>query len=172
MALPADMVDDTRVYPAMEKMLICLEQTMAERNLPEPCRKALYPGGETPLDVCGCGVSGCGMIWVRLVNGFDSTSPPLQSATSSRCGGQTVFTLEVGVARCAPAPDQKGNPPSVEDLWEATRLQMADMAAAKRAITCCFTAATDEDYAVMLGAYSPLPPSGDCVGGSWQVTLW
>jgi hypothetical protein len=54
----------------------------------------------------------------------------------------------------------------VAQSLEANRLQLADMAALRRAIECCFG---DGDTDYPLGVYQPIPVSGGVGGGFWQV---
>jgi hypothetical protein len=59
-----------------------------------------------------------------------------------------------------------GDFPTAEQQFEATRLQMADMQAMRRAIQCCL--AKDKH---VLGAYTPIGPDGNAVGGTWTVSI-
>ena len=159
--------EDFLIYPAMVRLAGCLCAELKKSGLPEPCFCGIAEGTEANLD-CGSCDDGCGAAWVRLANAFpsqDGVSP----AAIATCNSQIVFQLEVGVTRCfSPFADSEGNGQGIAEHLEATRLQLADMAAIKRAIACCFA---DEDAEYNLGAYTPIPFSGGCGGGSWLVTV-
>lgn len=160
------MKDDTSFYPLLVELATCLCAELESAGLPTPCYCGVLPGQVVPLDYCGeCGER-CGMAWVRLATiGEELSLTGEQVRRTSRCAVPLQATVEVGVARCAPSPDDLGNPPSEAAQLAATQLQMADMAAALRAITCCSVA----DYA--LGTWTPAGPEGGCLGGSWLVTF-
>jgi hypothetical protein len=62
--------------------------------------------------------------------------------------------------------------PSVDDQLSATRTQMAEMAAMRRAIRCCMAADEDgKEISYALGVYTPAGPEGGCVGGGWSVIV-
>jgi hypothetical protein len=85
-----------------------------------------------------------------------------------------AYNIEVGVARCAPMGELGGPngyvPPSVMENVEGIRIQLADMAAMRRAIQCCFGSA-ERDY--ILGPYTQVDVNGGgCLGGTFVVTVW
>lgn len=166
----ADFREDTSIYPTMLKLTGCLCAEIADSGLPEPCFCGVLEGGDVAFDYCTeCDNGLCGQAWVRLDTAYPSTSFPDQ-AIDANCVTRIAYTLEVGITRCAPLPDDSGNPPTVDEHLAAVRLQTADMQAMRRAIACCMGAEEDRDY--VLGLYSPYPNGGGCTGGYWQVTTW
>lgn len=165
----AEYTEDTIVYPTMIKIAACLETELTKAGLPQLCFLGIMPGNQVALDFCdGCGTHGqCGQAWVRLVTAYPSSSFPNPDNTA-RVNVDLAYVLEVAVMRCAPKPDSQGNPPGVADMLESTRLQMADMAAIRRALECCLK---DVEVDYSLGSYSAYGPQGGCVGGSWTITL-
>lgn len=158
--------EDLLIYPAMVRLSGCLCAELVASELPTPCFCGVIPGTESNLD-CGNCKDGCGAAWVRLATGFPSSDFPIISNTLQNCGTPLAFQLEVGITRCfSPFADRSGNAPGVEENLRQTRLQLADMAAMRRAIACCF-ADVDTDY--MLGPYLPLSFQGGCGGGFWTV---
>lgn len=154
------MREDSRFWPLLTELASCLCAEIAAAGLPEPCFCGVVPGDAMALDYCtDCGEK-CGMAWVRVVSmnvadvGIEGGNP---------CTAPLEATIEVGVARCAPMPDDQGNPPSMADQLEATRVMMADQAAALRAIRCC----SSRDFDVQ--QWAPAGPQGGCVGGAWSV---
>ena len=167
-----DYTDDTIVWPLALRLAECLCTAIRNRNLPEPCFCGVIPGEQVTLDYCtDCDSTGCGMAWVRVAGVAPrqvSFAQPVR-ATASTSGGCQVAVeavFEVGIVRCAPMLGPDGQPPSLAAQLDATRLQMADMAAGLEAAACCFR---DRDSQV--GGWTPLGPQGGCLGGTWFVTV-
>jgi len=134
------------------------------------CFCGVIPGAQAVIDFCGsetaCSQDSCGgMGWVRLVGIFPSERG---EERSSSCASPLSFVLEVGSTTCAPLPDSDGTPPGIPEQLEATRKQLAMMAAARRAIACCTDYGENDFY---LGEYEPLPILGGCLGGAWTLTV-
>lgn len=170
------MIEDTSIYPVYVSLLACLEQSLVEQGGPGLC----YVGpmeGEVVLDHCGggtCGDGGCGgQAWVRLIDTFPSQTFPALDTIPRNCNSPFAFTLEVGVARCAPTGQGGPNgyePPPLADRLEAIRLQTADIAAMRRAIMCCFGQG-ERDY--IIGMYDQsVVNGGGCIGGAFSVSVW
>ena len=161
--------EDDIAYPRMVELAACLCTELTASGLPDVCFCGVLPGAMVALDTCGgCGATGkCGQAWVRLVSVFPSNNFPNPDSAPT-CASLLAFELEIGVMRCAPAMDSRGNPPTVAQQLDAVRLQTADMLAMRRAVACCM-GGTDNAY--FLGTYSPYGPQGGCVGGSWTVVV-
>lgn len=168
MAPPENFTEDMTAYPVMVQLVACFEEQLTKRGLPAPCFLGISPGAVVALEGCEtCKGGGCGHGFVRLASAFSSTNFPEQDDVG-RCGNLTAFVLEVGMVRCFKTMDDFGQAPGMEYMLESTRLQLADMAAMKAAILCC---AQTQDLQHSLGTYAPYGPDGNCVGGSWSVTL-
>lgn len=155
---------DRAIWPVVEAMSVCLCTTLDEAGLGDLCYCGPFPGQQA-YDQMGEGT--LGQAWVRVVRIFPSiTFPTIEQTPRRSCGAELAVELELSVMRCAPMPTDSGRvPPTMSEQWDATRLQMADMAAMQRAVQCCYT---DSDL-VMLGNYTPSGPAGGVVGGAWQV---
>lgn len=176
-----DFQEDELAWPVMIRLAACLETTLKARGLPSVCRNSIVPGPQAIIESCSngtCGGSDCGgQAWVRFVGEFPYTTFPTQDTTAARCNTARAFTLEVGIARCLPSGKANAvggfTPPTVQELVNATRLQMADKAAMVAAIQCCLGNDSDEfgelDY--VLGQYQPMQIPGDCGGGVWNVVI-
>jgi len=170
-------VEDDFAWPLMSALAVCLCTSIAEAELPEPCRCGVVPGPIAVMDFCGtCASGSCGgQAWVRLVTEFPSRDFPSPTVESG-CVDPIAVTLEVGIARCQPSGSANAirgyTPPTAEQQSEATRLQLADMRAIRRAIQCCLMDGAYADNSYVLGSYTPLQVSGDCGGGFYQVTVW
>ncbi len=156
--------DDILVWPTVTALTTCLCQELVSSGLPPVCLCAPVPGADVALDYV---TEDAGMAWVRLAAAFPTLQFPAQ-ATAPSCVTPLAFTLDVGVAYCAPVPEPDGSPPGLAALFDATRLQLAAMAAARRAIVCCL--GTSARTAV-LGQYTPYGPAGGVVGGWWTVAV-
>lgn len=173
-------VEDNIAWETMVQLAACLCTTLEERGLPSTCQCSVVPGPLAIMDYCGScgkGTNGekCGgQAWVRLVTEYPSTSFPTSDTTANNCGSTMAYTLEVGIARCQPTGKANSitgvTPPTMEELVEATRLQMADKAAMRAAIACCLDD-DDKDLTYVLTGYTPTG-AGDCGGGAWAVTIW
>jgi hypothetical protein len=155
---------DRAVWPAVEAMSVCLCSTLNDSGLGDLCFCGVFPGAQ-PYDQMGDGTAG--QAWVRVVRVYPSNAfPQIEQDPRRSCASGLAVEMELGVLRCAPMPADSGRvPPTMSAQWDATRLQMADMAAMQRAVQCCYT----ESDLVMLGNYTPTGPAGGVVGGTWQV---
>lgn len=154
------MADDTALWPAMVALSECLCETLeAEGLLPGDCFCGVLPGDNVAWDYKE------GMAWVRLQDAFPSAVFPTQSTALRNCDTPIAATLEVGVLHCHPGLGPNGTFPSREMQFEATRQQMAAMAAMRKAVQCCGI------DTLILGLYTPLGPQGLYVGGSWTVYI-
>lgn len=172
---PPPLVEDFLIYPKMVQIAGCLCSELEAAGI-STCFCGVLPGGEAVLDFCGgedggCDAAGCGgQAWVRLTQAYPSTSFPDPDVVASNCNGGITFELEVGFSHCAPMPDSDGTPPTVGEQLEAVRIQMAGMAAMRRAISCCWGNRDDEPE-FLLGAYTPQPVSGGCISATWSVLV-
>jgi hypothetical protein len=164
------MIDDP-AYQRVIELSACLCTAITDAELPEPCYCGPFFGGDVPFDHCeGCSGGKCGQAWVRLVQSYPSLVFPTPTDVGT-CASPLAYEWEIGIARCAPTLDDAGNPPTLEQNMDATRLQYADMRAMRRAIQCCWGdgGGDFDDREYVLGVYSALPVQGGCVAGVWTV---
>lgn len=132
----------------------------------QPCRTAVYLGGEVPWDTCdsGCGSSKNGMLWGKLVG----INPVTGQDQGGRCNSYK-WSAEIGVIRCITGMDNAGNPPSAKAIEADSARQAKDAGQIFSALTCC---ATRPDWLrdVNVTSWAPLGPSGNCAGGAWNLT--
>lgn len=165
-----DFVEDQVIYPAIIALSACLCTEIANAGLPTPCSCGPMIGSLV-LDYCGTCEGKCnGQAWVRLVDAFPSVDFPAPNQSMNNCATPLAFQLEIGIVRCKPVGSASGvrgyTPPTLEQNVASLRLQTADIAAMRRAITCCF-GSNDQDY--VLGSYTPVQTEGDCLGGSFTL---
>lgn len=159
----ADLPNDTLVWPVASDLLDCLCA-----QVPDVCSCSLLPGSLAVMDFCSCNDQGrCGQAFVRVDSVFPSNAFPSQVTTTVPCATLWAARFHVGVFRCIPTLHDNGDPPDAVEQTEATRLQLADMAAILRAIDCCPAMLTRK---ALVGVYTPLS-AADCGGGYWTVTV-
>jgi hypothetical protein len=161
--------EDVLVYPILTQLTECLCAELEASGLAAACRCLLVPGVGPTLDFCeqGCD-GGCpGEAWVRLVRAYPSSSFPNQDPLAS-CISLLAFDIEVGVGRCLPMGDDRGNPPDSQAIFETARLQLADMSAMYRAIMCC-VAGTEIEH--VLGNFDPSFGAGGCLVSTWTLAV-
>lgn len=163
--VPAGMVDDKSIWPAIASLTGCLCEEVIRSGLPPVCICTPLPGETIATDYVS---EDAGMAWVRLQSAWPSTSFPNPSG-SATCTAPIAYGLELGLAYCAPTLEDDGAPPGFSAQFDATRVQLAAMAAIRRAIICCFPTARAAD--VVLGLYVPMGPEGGVVGGSWAISV-
>jgi hypothetical protein len=172
----AEFREDPSIYPALVALSGCLCNELAASGLPTPCFCGVLPGANVPMAYCGecvAGVSdanGCGgQAWVRLEQVFPSVIFPTP-AENTVCNTGLVASIEIGVLRCMQVIEESGEAPSLDEQVRATRLQLADMQAMRRAVLCCDWRA-DSDLQLLLTSYTPVGPEGGCVGGTWSFMV-
>jgi hypothetical protein len=170
-------IADDPVISLAERLLGCLCGLLPATVGGPVCVCCLNPGMEAPMDYCcKCEVDGEpaeGQAWVSVINTFPSVRFPLPQLDLQRgCPPLSQFaaTLQMGVYRCAPVPDARGNPPGCDVLSLATEKILSDAAAMRQAAVCCFHHG-DEGPDMLLGEWEPLGPMGGCVGGAMRVTV-
>ena len=161
-----EMPDDSVIYPLATELSQCL---CAELGDASPCFCGVIVGEDIPVEYAG-DCEDCGAAYVRVTQAFPSTTAFPAPDEQGRCGSLIAFILSVGVVRCVPVGDNAGNPPTPEEMAEVARQALADQAAIRRAITCCF-GEKYEDAQYVLGTMTPLPNTGGVMGVEWDVTV-
>lgn len=161
------LIEDTAAWPGVTVLASCLCAEIEVSGLGPVCLCSPLPGADIALDY---GTEG--MAWVRVMGLWPSATFPSADGIGrglgrSTCTSPLAVQVELGVARCAPMPGDDGEPPSMVDQFEATRRQLADMAAMRRAVVCC--QGKDARYRIDLGPYSPGGPTGGVLWGTWTV---
>lgn len=156
--------DDRKIYPLMQELAACLcDEVNSDGKM---CFCGILVGDDVPVQMEGC--ENCGSAYVRLTTGYPSSQNfPQPDQGPSTCVTTWAHVLVIGVLRCYPG-DPDGL--SQEELVEVARQQLADMAAMRRAITCCLNDKF-EDAIFSIGGYTPIPPAGLVVGGEITVTI-
>jgi hypothetical protein len=156
---------------AIEPTMLALKDCLCEQlTAAPPCFCGIVPGALVAADYVDCGSgSGCGMAWVRLDSLYPSVQFPNPAAGTGTCATPLAARIEMGVIRCAPVTDARGEPPGESAQQQATDRQLADAMAMYRAIICCQTGTSRRRLSV--GAYTPIGPDGGYAGGRWLLTV-
>ena len=137
------------------------------------CRKFLAPGAQVPWDsCCECPGGSEGQAWVGVERFYPVAPFPQQDAGAQRCHPREYAAdIVVGVLRCAHTVDDRGEAPP-EGVVTGDAVKVArDRTIARDALLCGFLGDDADPGTFRLGAWTPLGPSGGCVGGAWQATI-
>lgn len=157
----------TNIQSVLTRMADCVIAELASSGLPE-AKVTIQPGATPVLDYVGNG-GNCGELIVSVPSSFPTESFPTP-AERPTCVNELAYVVEVAIFRCVPTGKKVGSsfiPPSPEQVFESTRLHLADMQAAHRAIRCCLGGKNQ----YVLGAWAPYGPEGGVAGGVWTVTV-
>lgn len=171
MAFETGIPDDETIFPLLAELSACLCAELGEDRV--PCFCGILVGDQTPAEYVGTDdCDACGAAYVRLVDAYPSTMafPAPDEDSSSSCMSAIAYTVAVGVLRCSPTLDERGDLPEPSDLYDFSRALLADMTAMRRAIRCCL-ASKFEDNAHSLVRYTPLVDAGGVAGGEWTLII-
>lgn len=134
------------------------------------CRSFVAPGASAPWDVCCECAAGEGQAWVAIERVYPADPFPSQDSGAQRCHpAEYGVELVAGVLRCAHTVDDRGHPPDAGVVTGDADKVGFDRAVVREAILCDFAGDADPGT-FRLGAWTPLGPSGGCVGGAWRLT--
>ena len=165
------LVDEKVFLPRLMALQECLCAELEKAGGPAPCFCGLVPAGRPPLGVMNCAKGDCGVAWVSPVNVFPYGVFPMQNEGAvTKCASPMAMRVQIGVARCHPKVPQGRTSLDPQQAFDATRLYLSDMAAAKRALLCCFPQG-NRDYQVALESWEPLPAEAGVAGGIWSAVI-
>lgn len=172
---------DTMIQPIAQEVLDCLcAALITEHGLP-----TMLEGGTRPSSCCFRvgeiasmdasefeDLCCSGLAWVRVADIFSSSTDfptPDTLTVWTGCGPQAWgVVFEVGVMRCAPTGSVESIP-TCDDWLALQDLVMRDAKAMRQAFCCLFN--QFDPGSIALGSWVPLPTTGGCAGGTWQVTV-
>lgn len=173
---------DPLVWPIAEELLDCLKIAFEDdgQHLDPPgliCHRTGTGATVAQFDPAE-GTNECchGLAWVRATPfGPTLAGDTLEfnrSATMgvTNCGGAWSVGMEIGSLRCWP---HAGSYPSCDD-WATTAYNvLADAAALRRAVICCFAPNYEDTHAlqVIVEPWRPAGIQGQCVGGTIPLTI-
>lgn len=164
-------IDDVMVWPLLDTFLSCLHDAFAHHADPPGIIRHQSGNGNAVAQINPHdGFNECceGLAWVRLAGVGPAAGPSLAAnATVNNCFESWGIQIELGAVRCWPRAGDFATP---EDWAQNAELVALDAAALRRAVTCCFIPG-NTDHQVVMGQWSPLGITGQCVGGRLPVTV-
>jgi hypothetical protein len=168
-------VSDTLILPMAELLLTCFCEALTVQHTAanRPAHCCLRVGESVSADASPYEDLCCeGLAWVRIDSIFASNDEfpnPDTQVPVTGCGVSAWgVVLEMGVLRCAPTGSTTAVPTCSE--WTALAVNVTNDARAMRDAICCLTAQLDPS-SVAIGSWNPLPTTGGCAGGSWQISV-
>jgi hypothetical protein len=159
------------ISPFLLELLECVCEEISTTGQGPVCWCGLLPGGLVPYDFCNpCSHDVCGMAYINVGYANPYTYFPSQTDDIS-CQRPIAYAMSVGVARCAPTMSDDGDPPSAEEMTEATLGLMQDQWALHRAIRCCRENWKGMDAAIAIADWNPTGVEGGCLGGAWSLVV-
>jgi hypothetical protein len=172
---------DTLIQPMADELLACFcaalttefgSTTIAQGGL-RPTECCMRVGEIVSMDASVYEDVCCtGLAWLRVVDIFASSNDfpaPDTTIVWTGCGPVAWgVVFELGVARCAPT-GTIDTIPTCDDWTALQSLIMRDAKAMRQAFCCLFSQLDPSTVAV--GSWAPLPTSGGCAGGTWQVSV-
>lgn len=171
------------IYQAAEFILGCVCGRMSEisQDLDNysgcPCRAYVSPGSPAFDDCCdSCsGDEAGGQLTVHVEDVFTSDNFPSRTTVIFPCRPASyVGTFVVTVARCVPTMDEKGDPPTPQEMDAASRKIMIDQQAVLDALSCClpdFPPAGKRKRRASLAGFRVIPESGGCMGFEVRINV-
>lgn len=174
-------IADTLVGPLLLALRDCLAAE-ANKTITGPvCRcYVAWDQGVPVLGGCACECNtpegrGIGEAWVRLA----SVAPNLGQGVSGGSGAGAIWdsatcflgwvaTIEMGIVRCHPAPEDPTKPLPPQQITDVSLWRVSDFAAMRRAWKCCPSL---EDVRSLPVLFSPFGVSGNCSGGTLTINV-
>jgi hypothetical protein len=161
----------TALDDAIATLTARVQAALAATDAGPPARVCAVPG-QLAWDDCQCGV-----LAVTVDHLYPSAAFPQQATgatLASPCPpAYEAAALTVTVLRCAPGPDQYGNPPTCAALTAAAITWFTDLDTVRAALACALLDLRDADTIVdfTLGDTVPAGPEGGCVGLDTHLTV-
>ena len=152
----------------LETLAACLCEQVNADGLTPLCFCGVLPGEAVAVDYVGQCEDRDGMAWTRLALLYPATGVGVINQRVHNCGGGLTAEIEIGVMRSTPTLTPDGEPPTEADQLLSSQVQIADMLAMHRAVSCC---ASLQQYDYILSQYRPRGPAGFAVGGTFTVMV-
>lgn len=157
-----------RVSVLLAALAGCLCEQIRADNLPEPCFCGVMPGERVAVDYVGMCEEKDGMAWTRLALAYPAARVGVADQSLRNCSGGLGVEIEIGIMRSAPTMTEDGEPPDAASQLLTTDIQMDDMLAMMKAVSCCEEL---QAYDYILSQYRPQGPTGYAVGGLFTVMV-
>lgn len=181
MTEPAPPIPDKLTGPLLQSLRDCLCVETQKTITGPVCRCYIaWDQGIPVMDGCDCecsieGRTGVGDAWVRLV----SVAPDLGQGVgggptggigwdSTVCFLGWVATIELGIVRCHPQPEDATKPLPAQTNSDVSLWRVSDFAAMRRAWKCCPAL---EDLTSLPVLFTPLGVMANCSGGTLTINV-
>lgn len=170
MSLPAGLVDDEFFLPRLQKLYTAVTEAVDEAAGPPLAARTLWTGTAIP-PLGTMGGEECGVLWITPGQILPTVEFPLPTEGASTCSTLRMMSVTIGIARCMPRPqDMRDVMADSQDIFDSIRLQMSDMNAIRKGVTCGY-ANEDEDRPASLESWTPIEDLAGTIGGYWQVWI-
>jgi hypothetical protein len=162
----------TRFAPTVTGIGAAVRDALADTPDGIPGRVCLLVPGAIAADGCDCG-----QLALSISRIFPSSSFPGEATVDEGAAGCPppilAAMITVSLFRCVPTVDDDLEPPSCEVLLASAVSWDADVAAIRRALACHLAELADRGVIVgyVIGATTPVGPSGACIGADTTVTI-
>lgn len=145
-------------------------QTAIIAGLTTPVVSSRIVAGQITWDACDCG-----MLTLSVTRTYFSETFPTELGNGQMAchAGQPVADLTIQVIRCAPGPDDNGNPPTAAADLAAATLAIADLHEVSLAVVCALAEMVRDDEIddFLVQPATAQGPSGNCVGMQIVATV-
>lgn len=158
----------TAFYTVAEALVTAVNTRLAATTAGSPERACVVPG-QIAWDGCDCG-----LLAATVERIYQSDAPPGAAEIVPPCPpGMLGADILLQVVRCAPNPDDRGNPPSCAALDTAAQTVLTDAYELGRGVSCALADMADDDdidsYLVRPATF--LGPQGGCVGAEIRASV-
>jgi hypothetical protein len=147
-----------------------LEQAIYAKLTVTPDRHSVVPGA-IAWDACDCGLLAVSVGTIYPTEQFPN---PAQARVGNACDAPwEAAEIVMQIVRCAPNPDDVGNPPTTADLDASAREVLRDAYEMMRAVstTLCQMNKDREISDYLMRSLTPQGPSGGCVGNELRAVV-
>lgn len=161
----------TVIYNTTLTLKQCLVDALATTSGGLPERICVPVPGQIADDACDCG-----QLALTVNRTYGSRGFPIEGGDvpEADCGQPYIVAdITVSIKRCAPNPDDNGNPPTCADLAEAARILEEDRYVVRHAVVCCLKTMRDQDQIAefQVGTQPTVGPEGGCVGSELALLV-
>lgn len=163
------------VWPKLVALRDCLATALTGTIKGGVCRLAIEPGA-VAWDFCSSTVDGDGneingQAWVRWTNRFPYSTFPIPANSARPCGFPKAVVIEMGIIRCVPIMDDRGNPPDADAMTDAAQAAGIDGEALLWAVCCASSTDAFKNRSILVGNLLPVGPQGACGGVTLTLTM-
>jgi hypothetical protein len=147
-----------------------LEQAIYEELTVSPARHSVVPGA-IAWDACDCGLLAVSVGTVYPTEQFPN---PALARVSNACDAPwEAAEIVMQIVRCAPNPDDNGEPPTTAELDASARQVLTDAYEMMRAVSTklCEMNKAREISDFVVRALTPQGPAGGCVGNELRAVV-